>query len=448
MAEPDGWPDCNFNGTPDLCEPDEDGDGVINDCDGDDDNDGIADSIDAQPLTPSPTFDDGVTSGTVLDVPPGTVFEIDDAPNPANGIRVVVVAGPDLTFDFDCSSVTVSQQSASTAIYTYGSLPIEVITGSTSAEFTIDGDTHVIAVVAPTTEDASAVVLLEEITDPSGEVEQIQITVPTDSEGSVTVDDEQIDPGQDVTVTNVAAVVGAITSNIDPVQIGAFVDASATFTDENLLDVHTAVWDWGDNTSDGGVVTEVDGSGTITGSHIYTEPDVYTLTLTVTDDDGNIGQSVFQFIVVFDPDGGFVTGGGRIDSPIGAYAPDPMLNGNAKFGFVSKYMNGANVPRGQTQFQFKVADLNFHSTEYEWLVVGGPHAKFKGSGTINGQGDYGFMLTATDAEVNGGGEVDAFLIKIWDAVTEEVIYDNQMGDSEDADATEAIEQGSIVIHSN
>ena len=47
---------------------------------------------------------------------------------------------------------------------------------------------------------------------------------------------------------------------------------------------------------------------------------------------------------------------------------DPTLAGNANFGFVSRYKKGANVPTGQTQFQFQVADLNFHSSEYDWLV--------------------------------------------------------------------------------
>jgi len=56
------------------------------------------------------------------------------------------------------------------------------------------------------------------------------------------------------------------------------------------------------------------------------------------------------------------------------------------------------------------------------------------------------MLTATDGQINGGGDVDKFRIKIWDKATDEVIYDNQMGNADDADATMAIEDGSIVIH--
>jgi hypothetical protein len=80
------------------------------------------------------------------------------------------------------------------------------------------------------------------------------------------------------------------------------------------------------------------------------------------------------------------------------------------------------------------------------LVVAGARAQFKGEGTINGGGRYGFMLTAIDGQVNGGG-VDKFRIKIWDknngAIT---VYDNQMGASDNSNPTTALGGGNIVIH--
>jgi hypothetical protein len=75
--------------------------------------------------------------------------------------------------------------------------------------------------------------------------------------------------------------------------------------------------------------------------------------------------------------------------------------------------------------------------------VAGQRAKFKGSGAINGAGDFGFMITARDGRT---GDVDRFRIKIWNKVTGTVIYDNQLNDSDDAEATDAVEGGSIVIH--
>jgi hypothetical protein len=121
---------------------------------------------------------------------------------------------------------------------------------------------------------------------------------------------------------------------------------------------------------------------------------VYTLTVHANDQVPNFATSAPVMFVVYDPEGGFVTGGGWIDSPAGAYKPDPSLAGKANFGFVSKYKKGATEPTGQTEFVFQTGDLNFHSTSYDWLVVtGSGYARFKGSGTINGSGDYKFSLS-------------------------------------------------------
>jgi hypothetical protein len=77
---------------------------------------------------------------------------------------------------------------------------------------------------------------------------------------------------------------------------------------------------------------------------------------------------------------------------------------------------------------------------------GGANAKYKGLGTINGEGNYGFMLTATVAALTASTDVDLFRIKIWDRDTDEVVYDNQMGADDDGyDGTE-IGGGNIRIH--
>jgi hypothetical protein len=157
-------------------------------------------------------------------------------------------------------------------------------------------------------------------------------------------------------------------------------------------------------------------------------------------------SGTFQYVVVYDAGAGFVTGGGWINSPRGAYAADPTLTGKANFGFVSKYQKGSDVPTGNTEFQFQSAGFNFKSTVYEWLVIAGPKAQYKGSGTINGQGDFGFLLTAIDGSVNGGGGIDKFRLKVWEKTTSAIVYDNQVGSADTADPTTALGGGSIVIH--
>ena len=82
-------------------------------------------------------------------------------------------------------------------------------------------------------------------------------------------------------------------------------------------------------------------------------------------------------------------------------------------------------------------------------MIAGSKAKYKGVGEINETGKYGFMLSAIDGDLNGGSESDKFRIKIWDKDNnDEVVYDNQLNDPDDADATFVLGGGSIVIHDN
>lgn len=239
-----------------------------------------------------------------------------------------------------------------------------------------------------------------------------------------------------------------VSAPLDPTKAGNEVSATCQFTDPNAPDdVHTAEWTWGDETTSDGVVTEpADGAaGSIAGAHTYPAAGVYTIQVTVTDQGGLSDEETYEYVVVYNPDGGFVTGGGWITSPAGAYPADASLTGKANFGFNSKYQHGASVPTGDTQFQFKVADLDFHSTVYEWLVIAGAKAQYRGSGKINGAGDYRFLLTAIDGQVNGGGGVDKFRIKIWTSGGG-VVYDNKQGEADDSNAATEIGGGSIVIH--
>ena len=73
------------------------------------------------------------------------------------------------------------------------------------------------------------------------------------------------------------------------------------------------------------------------------------------------------------------------------------------------------------------------------MVTGSDYARYKGSGTINGEGDYKFMLWAGDGTGENGA--DTFRIKIWyedDAENEDVVYDNEFD--------QAIGGGNIKLH--
>jgi hypothetical protein len=242
-------------------------------------------------------------------------------------------------------------------------------------------------------------------------------------------------------------VVADVVAPVDPVPAGSPspVNVSSSFTDVGTADSYTVQWDWGNGFTTTYTLGPSDPK-TLSATYSYMAAGVYTVTLTVTDDDTGTANKESGFVVVYDPSAGFVTGGGWIDSPTGAYTADPSLSGKATFGFVSKYKKGTNVPDGNTVFDFHAAGFDFKSTSYDWMVVAGARAQYKGSGTVNGIAGYKFLLTVIDGQRPGGGGVDKFRIKIWDA-SGAIVYDNQLGASDTADPVTRLGGGSIQIQS-
>ena len=245
-------------------------------------------------------------------------------------------------------------------------------------------------------------------------------------------------------IANIPPSVGTITPGTTvPCPVGTSIGINASFTVAIPDGPYNVNISWGDQTSS--ILPPMSTPILINTSHTYLSPGVYTIKITVTDGHGRVGESSYQYVVVYNPDGGFVTGGGWIMSPAGAYTTDPSLTGKATFGFVSKYEKGATVPTGNTEFQFNAGNLKFKSTSYEWMVVAGAKAQFKGFGTINGVGNYRFMLTVIDGDLLANGtKPDTFRIRIWG--DNGLVYDNQLNAADTADPSTVLGGGSIVIH--
>jgi len=241
----------------------------------------------------------------------------------------------------------------------------------------------------------------------------------------------------------VAAITGVPTGSINPVNVpfsftGTFTDATAPAA--------TAAWSFDATSSMVGTVAGSTALGTVAASKAFSAPGVYMVVLTVNDNLGGISivdriDRLQEMVIAYDPNAGFVTGGGWVDSPVGAYAAAPSLTGKATFGFVAKYKKGASVPEGETEFQFNGAGMNFKSTSYQWLVVQGTSkAQYKGVGTINGNGSYQFLVSVVD------GSPDKLRVKITSGAA--VVYDNLVGGGlDDAEPPTVLGGGSIVIHS-
>jgi hypothetical protein len=318
-----------------------------------------------------------------------------------------------------CGGFTLTLAPNSTLEFACGSITVEVITGFATVDF--DGGLYTLTVPAGGTAKISGGDGVPFTVQNQGSV-VVTVTDPTGNEVEIAAGESEI--------ANTSPSLDAVTVPIDPIRIGTTVAVTISVSDPDAADEANCTLHWGD-----GVTSEVGAlDGTCTFERDDLEAGVYSVTGSVTDDQGLTDSGAASApLVIYDPDGGFVTGGGWFDSPAGAYSNDPTLVGKATFGFVSKYKKGTTVPTGNTEFQMKAGDLNFKSTNYQWLVVtGSDYARFKGTGTINGEGEYTFMIWARDRNP------DTFRINISDNTG--VVYDNG--------TDQPIRGGSIVVHTS
>jgi len=108
-----------------------------------------------------------------------------------------------------------------------------------------------------------------------------------------------------LTVNNVAPAVDAGFNQTVDEGVVVSLDPAA-FNDLGTLDTHTATIDWGDGAVESGVVSEspfgppgstAGANGTVSGNHVYADNGVYTVTVTVTDDDGGVGTDTLAVMV-------------------------------------------------------------------------------------------------------------------------------------------------------
>jgi hypothetical protein len=198
---------------------------------------------------------------------------------------------------------------------------------------------------------------------------------------------------------------------------------------------HTAVWQFDDLTT-GGTVTEPVGSGdgAVKASYSFKDPGVYKVTLKVTNDLGEVSTVSTQndteaYVVVYDPTAGYTVGSGFIESPLGALFSDSTVTGKLSFGFNSAFFKTATNPKGETQVNLLLGNLDFNALNYDYLVIDNTKARaqFAGFGKVNGVSGYNFIMTVIDGNLPGGDGIDRFRIKIWDKTTGAIVYDSQPG---------------------
>lgn len=247
-----------------------------------------------------------------------------------------------------------------------------------------------------------------------------------------------------VAVANVAPTILGLAGPPGPIPINAEALISGMVLDPGEEDAQVVIVDWGDGTVSQQSLGAAAGGIPFEASHSYSTSGVFSVVVHVSDDDGGASSATLEsFVVVFDSQGGFVTGGGWMDSPSGAYPSEPLLVGRASFGFVSKYQAKKTVPTGNVEFHFAAGSLDFKSDQFEWLVVNksDSRAQFKGVGEISGASEYHFMFMVWAED-----SPDRVRIRVWreNPLTgeETVVYDNGLGTGQ----AQMLGGGSIQIH--
>ncbi|MDO9376242.1 MAG: HYR domain-containing protein, partial [Ferruginibacter sp.] len=246
------------------------------------------------------------------------------------------------------------------------------------------------------------------------------------------------------------------------VRIGTTINMTGAFWDV-AGNKHTAKW-LVDGTSVNGTLTEPAGTknGTVKGSYKLSTAGVYKLQMNVTDQKNVTSYATTNgydeaIVVAYDPNGGYTYGGKKYRSPKGAMPSNPTVAGVMTYGFQTNYYKGATNPKGETWFILNNGEFEFNALNFDYLVVSGAKAQFKGLGKMvrNGieQSGVAFILTVIDGQLSGGGNIDKIRMKIYNKNSGEVYYDNQPGAS-DADApVTAVENNSsgdgvVIVNAN
>ena len=243
------------------------------------------------------------------------------------------------------------------------------------------------------------------------------------------------------TISNVAPSLAAFSIPATPMGLtpgGITVPVSSSFTDPGTVDTHTASLDCGSGvTAQSEVVGEMASSACS-----FSSAGVYSIRLTVRDKDGGSDTKLSSApIVVFDPAGGRLTGGGWVASPAGAVAFAPTAAGKLTFSLNARYEPGSSIPTGKAELNLTVGKLEFRSTSLDWLVATEASAQLQGRGTVNGSGDYAFSVAAIDGQSTG-----AVRIRIWHLTSGTLLYDSRPGAPLDETGVTALGGGSIQLH--
>jgi SdrD B-like protein/PKD domain-containing protein len=217
-----------------------------------------------------------------------------------------------------------------------------------------------------------------------------------------------------IEILNVAPAITEIASDATFDDLGAedaAVTVTASFIDAGTPDTHTATIDWGDGSlPESATVTKDGGSGTVSASHPYADGGVFTVTLTVTDDDTGEAVATTQTVVV----------GAGINNGVLQIVGDDEDNCALVTKFFGHIIVGTDFFSG---WPLRVYDASSVDAIQMWLGDGDDHGLITGNVRIpytmvggdgddilKGGGGRGILIGGLGADRLTGGRDDDILI--------------------------------------
>ena len=200
---------------------------------------------------------------------------------PDNGIYTVTLTVTDDDGDSDTDDLTVTVSNVAPVADAGTDQSVDegdTVNFSGTATDAGTGDTHTYEWDFDDGDTASGTLIPDHVYEDNGTY-TVTLTV-TDDDGGFDTDT------MTVTVSNVAPVAGAGTDQ--SVDEGDTVNFSGTATDAGTGDTHTYEWDFDDGDT---------ASGTLAPTHVFADNGTYTVTLTVTDDDGGFDTATMTVTV-------------------------------------------------------------------------------------------------------------------------------------------------------
>ncbi|WP_299824537.1 SBBP repeat-containing protein [uncultured Pontibacter sp.] len=224
-------------------------------------------------------------------------------------------------------------------------------------------------------------------------------------------------------------------------RVGWQVRTTADFGKYTLTEDTGVRWTWGDG-SEPSISYTAYSTPRITGEHTYQEAGIYKIGLTFTESCLSPSNTAYeQWIPIFDPEAGTVTGEGSMQ----------LESGTLSFNFNVAYGHKYNTAPQLWRSHFTIEGVGeFESGSVQWLVVTGDRAAWEGEGTLNGTGYYGFITSVTDAGGDGPDDKgDRLRLKIWNkGENNRLVYDSFAEAGEIMNLTNqapTITNGNIVI---